>query len=203
MDGNLARAKSTIVRGAICSVFLLGLAVGCSREGPDKGPNEEKESVRTQEEKASTAPVSIEGWGNAPDFTLLKFGGGNFTLSSLKGKMIILNFWATWCGPCRMEVPGFVRFYEKYRDRGLEIVGVSLDRNRGVAVGPFAKKMKINYILVFGNRKVTEKYGGIRGIPTSFIIDRRGNIVKKHVGFVSESILEKEIKELLEEAAEK
>ena len=143
-------------------------------------------------------PKEKKGCGNAPDFTLPRLGGGEFTLSILKGKVIILDFWATWCPPCRKEIPDFISLYKKYKDKGLEIVGVALDRDKETSVGPFAKKMGINYTIVFGDQEVTKKYKGIRYIPTTFIIDKDGNIAKKHIGFVEKKVFEEEVRELLE-----
>ena len=144
-------------------------------------------------------PISIskeeKKWGNAPDFTLPQLEGGELTLSSLKGKIIILDFWATRCPPCRMEIPGFVKLYKKYKDKGLKIIGVCLESE--ATVKPFAKKMGINYTLVFADQKVRHEYGGIRYIPTTFIIDQQGDIVKKHVGYVSKEVFEEEIKKML------
>ena len=134
-------------------------------------------------------------WGDAPDFTLPKLEGGELTLSSLKGKVIILDFWATYCSPCRREIPGFIELYKKYKDEGLEIVGVCIESES--IVKRFAKEMGMKYVLVFANREISQQYGGIRYIPTTFIIDRNGDIAKKHVGLASKETFEQEIKELL------
>ncbi|MCK4353136.1 TlpA family protein disulfide reductase [candidate division WOR-3 bacterium] len=168
-------------------IILIIILAGCSKE-EKKGPKEE-----------TSKKVKLEKWGNAPDFTLPELGGEQFTFSSLKGKVIILDFWATWCGPCRVEIPDFISLYKKYKDKGLEIIGISLDRDKESAVAPFARQMGINYIIVFGGKEVTEKYGGIRGIPTTFIIDQKGNIFKKYVGVRTKNIFEADIKELLGE----
>lgn len=184
-------------------IFAFGILAGCSKDVPKKEVKPQQKSVRKLEEESkvtSSVPESTPAekqWGNAPDFTLPKFKGGQFTLSSLKGKVIILDFWATWCGPCRMEIPGFIKLYEKYKDSGLEIVGVALDRSGERAVGPFAKQYGINYIIVFGGREITQKYGGIPGIPTTFIIDRKGNIAGKHIGYAPKEAFEEVIKKLL------
>ena len=165
--------KRKVIKGLLFSVLILSLSVGCSKEASS---------------------------GDAPDFTLPRLNGGNLTLSSLKGKVIILDFWAVRCPPCRKEIPDFVELYKKYKDKGLEIIGICLDSE--ATVKPFAEKMEMNYPLVFGNQEVAQKYGGIRYIPTTFIIDRQGNITKKHIGYVSRETFEEEIKVLLDKKEE-
>ncbi|MEW5766581.1 MAG: TlpA disulfide reductase family protein [bacterium] len=136
-------------------------------------------------------------WGNAPDFTLEKLGGGTLTLSALVGKVIVLDFWATWCPPCRAEIPAFVELYSEYKDKGVEIIGLSLDRQGKEVVDSFAQKHKINYPLMMATPEVVMAYGGIRSIPTTFLIDQQGNVIKYHVGFASKEVFESEIKTLL------
>jgi len=118
----------------------------------------------------------------APDFTLQDISGKEVSLSDFKGKVIILNFWATWCPPCRKEIPVFIELYKKYKDEGLVIIGISLDREGEKVLIPFVKKFGINYPVLIGTKKVVDAYGGIRGIPTTFIIDKKGKIRKKHIG---------------------
>ncbi|MCP2519925.1 TlpA family protein disulfide reductase [Candidatus Aminicenantes bacterium AC-335-A11] len=118
----------------------------------------------------------------APDFTLQDINGNLVRLSDFRGKIIILNFWATWCPPCRKEIPIFIKLYKKYKDEGLVIIGISLDRGGKEVVIPFVKKYGINYPVLIGTSEVEEAYGGIRGIPTTFIIDKEGKIRKKHIG---------------------
>lgn len=136
-------------------------------------------------------------WGNAPDFTLSTVDGKKLTLSDYAGKVIILDFWATWCGPCRKGIPEFVKLYNDYKNRGFVIIGVNLDRGGGDKVKSFVKDMKINYPVVFGNQRIKQDFGGIRGIPTAFIIDKKGNIAEKIVGYRPGSVFESEIKKLL------
>jgi len=118
----------------------------------------------------------------APDFTLQDINGNEVTLSDFKGKVVVLNFWATWCPPCRKEIPVFIELYKKYKDEGLVIIGISLDREGKRVLIPFVKKFGINYPVLIGTKKVVDAYGGIRGIPTTFIIDKKGKIRKKHIG---------------------
>ena len=153
---------------------------------------------------ASTAAIALVLFGlvtigttsvsaqEAPDFTLTDLNGDEFSLSDHKGKVIILDFWATWCGPCRMEIPGFVELQDKYGD-DVVVVGVSLDKGGPKAVVPFAKEYEINYPVVYGDGTVVQAYGGIRGIPTTFIIDRNFNIQRKYVGYKPHSVFESDI----------
>ncbi|MCF7796551.1 MAG: TlpA family protein disulfide reductase [Lentisphaeria bacterium] len=132
----------------------------------------------------------------APDFSLPDINGKAVSLSEFEGKIVIVDFWATWCGPCKMEIPGFVKLQEKYKD-DLVIIGISLDQNGPKAVVPFAQEYKINYPVVYGNGEVVKAYGGVNGIPTTFVIDRKGNIQRKYVGYRADSVFEADIKELL------
>jgi peroxiredoxin len=133
----------------------------------------------------------------APDFTLKDLDGQPFRLSDTKGKVVILDFWATWCPPCRMELPHFESLYREYKDKGLVIIGVSLDRGGAAAVKPFVETNEISYTILIGDQRITALYGGIRGIPTTFVIDRRGHIVEKFVGYRSKEVFESLIKKLL------
>ncbi len=133
----------------------------------------------------------------APDFTLSDIYGEKRSLSDFKGKVIILDFWATWCPPCRAEIPHFIELYKEYRDQGLEIIGVALDWNAQRVVAPFVQERGINYTVLLGKKDVTDLYGGIMSIPTTFIIDRNGGIRKRYIGYKDKEIFEKEIKKLL------
>jgi len=133
----------------------------------------------------------------ASDFTLTNLNGKTVTLSDFKDKVIILDFWATHCPPCIQEIPDFVKLYNKYKDKGLVIIGVSLDRGDVEKVKRFCRNKGVNYPVVIGNYEVTKNYGGIRYIPTTFIIDKNRNIVKKFIGYTPMNTFEGEIKKLL------
>ncbi|MFH0731672.1 MAG: TlpA disulfide reductase family protein [Candidatus Omnitrophota bacterium] len=133
----------------------------------------------------------------APSFTLTDINGNSFDSSGLKGKVVILDFWATWCPPCREEIPHFVELDKQYNDKGLAVVGISLDEGGASAVKSFAQENGISYPILIGTQEVQSAYGGIRGIPTTFIIDRNGNIVQKVVGYRDKDFFEEAIKDLL------
>ncbi|MBA65161.1 MAG: hypothetical protein CMG55_05105 [Candidatus Marinimicrobia bacterium] len=143
----------------------------------------------------------------APDFSLADLEGNTITLEQLKGKVVLLNFWGTWCGPCRKEIPDFIRLAKKYKDDGLEIVGVTLTSGPPENIKAFSDKWGINYKLltdISGNetQTVTALYGQatgkrITGIPTTFIIDREGYIQKRYVGPRSEAIFYNDLKPYL------
>jgi thiol-disulfide isomerase/thioredoxin len=130
----------------------------------------------------------------APNFSLQSSDGKSVDLSKLKGKVVVVNFWATWCPPCRAEIPAFISVYQKYRAKGLEIVGISLDEKGWNVVRPFVEKNKISYPVVLGNNTVAQDYGEIRSIPTTFIVDRKGNIVDTHVGGMDAASFEAMVK---------
>lgn len=134
----------------------------------------------------------------APNFSLKTADGKSVELKKLQGRVVVLNFWATWCPPCRAEIPGMIEVYDAYRGKGLEIVAVSLDRGGWKDVTPFVEKMKMTFPVVLDQEgNLAMAYGGIQYIPTTFIIDRNGNIVSKHVGGISKSDFEKAVKKAL------
>jgi len=133
----------------------------------------------------------------APGFSLKTHEGKTVDLAKLKGKVVVVNFWATWCGPCRQEIPGFIEAYKTYKPKGVEIVGISLDEGGWDVVQPYVTRASISYPVVIGDQALTEAYGGITAIPTTFIINKEGRIAGKHVGYLSREQLEKQIKALL------
>lgn len=132
------------------------------------------------------------------DFTVNDMHGASVALSSFKGKVIVLDFWATWCPPCKAEIPGFVELQKEYGGKGLQVVGVSVD-DPAEKLPPFAAEFKMNYpVLVgLGRDDLQDAYGPMWGIPTTFVISRDGKICKKHSGLVGKDRYEKDIKALL------
>jgi len=120
----------------------------------------------------------------APDFSLTSLDGKKLTRDSLKGKVVILDFWATWCPPCRASIPHLVELYKKYHDQGLVVVGISLDRGGGQEVSDFAERNHIDYDLVMGvNNAIIKDFGEVSSIPTIIILNRQAEIVFKAVGY--------------------
>ena len=138
---------------------------------------------------------------NAPAWSLPGLDGKTVNLSDFKGKVVILDFWATWCPPCREEIPSFIQIQKEFSDKGVVVVGIALDEEGAKVVKPFAKKKEINYPLVIGKTSTTEDYGGIEGIPTTFIINADGKIVGKHVGLTTKAEFLKELAPLLKAPA--
>jgi cytochrome c biogenesis protein CcmG/thiol:disulfide interchange protein DsbE len=161
--------------------MIVGLLTGCSSSSPVHAA-----AKATKDRKA------------APDFALADVSGTSVRLSDYKGKVVLLNFWATWCGPCKIEIPWFVEFEKKYKGRGFAVLGVSMDEEGWKAVKPFVKEKAMNYRVMVGNEAVGQLYGGIDSLPTTFIINRHGEIASEHNGLVSKSNYETEIVRLIE-----
>jgi thiol-disulfide isomerase/thioredoxin len=133
---------------------------------------------------------------DAPAISLTDIGGKKLELADYKGRVVVLDFWATWCGPCRIEIPGLIEMQDKYANRGFSVIGISMDDEPGPVV-EFYKEFKMNYPVAVGNPRVGELYGGIFGLPTTFLIGRDGRIYAKHTGATSPSVIEDEVQQLL------
>jgi thiol-disulfide isomerase/thioredoxin len=134
----------------------------------------------------------------APDFELRSVGGPSVRLSSLRGKPVLLNFWATWCAPCRIEMPWLVELDQRYRAKGIQIVGVSVDDvGEEKDVATFAKGRGVDYMVLFGNPAVADSYGGVRLMPKNFFIDPDGKITKTTIGLTNKKDLEDGLTALL------
>ena len=131
---------------------------------------------------------------SAPEVTFKDLNGKDATLAQYKGKVVLVNFWATWCDPCYIEIPWLIEMQQKYEAKGFTVLGISMDEEGKAAVDPFlakerfnvnGEKLPMNYPIVIGNDEVADKFGGLLGYPTSFLISREGKIVKKVQGLIS------------------
>jgi len=155
------------------------------------------------ETKADNPVKSLGARKPAPDFELKDSEGKTVKLSDYKGKVVLLNFWATWCGPCKIEIPWFVDFETQLKDKGFAVLGVSLDEEGWDIVKPYIESKKVNYRVMVGTDQVAQLYGGVESLPTSFIIDRDGKVALVHIGLVSKGQYLSEIQQLLEQPAAK
>jgi peroxiredoxin len=137
----------------------------------------------------------------APAFSLTDLDGRPIVLNSYRGKVVLLNFWATWCEPCRKEIPRFIQFQDSYGPRGLQVLGISMDDD-SKPVRQFRNQYRVNYPVAMGDAKLAETYGGVLGLPISFVIDPEGRIVAKHIGAVDLTKVETEIQRLLPQSSE-
>ena len=142
-------------------------------------------------------PIATSPGKLAPDFTLDDAEGHPVSLSSFRGKTVLLNFWATWCNPCAVEIPWFVEFERTYGDQGLVVLGVSLDEDGWNAVRPFIAERQINYRILLGGDPVANLFGGIESLPSTLIIGRDGRIAAMHVGLANKSRYEADIRAAL------
>lgn len=134
----------------------------------------------------------------APDFTLESLDGKSVRLSDLRGKAVLLNFWATWCGPCKIETPWLVELQNQYGSQGLQVVGVAMDESPKDEIAKFAKDMGVNYPVLLGKEAVGDDYGGVPALPESFFIGRDGKIVDKIIGLKGKGEIEDSIKKALD-----
>jgi peroxiredoxin len=136
----------------------------------------------------------------SPDFTLTDSKGASVRLSDYKGKVVLLDFWATWCHGCKIEIPWYVEFQNNYKEKGLSVVGVSMDEDGWKSVKPFLADNKINYPIVIGNSDLGTQFG-LTGLPLTLLIDRNGRIADSHAGLVDKDAFEREIQSLLKDPA--
>lgn len=146
--------------------------------------------------EAEAAATDAARVGPAPDFTLKDLQGNEVSLSDYKGQVVLLNFWATWCGPCKIEMPWFVEFQRQYKDKGFTVLAVSLDDDID-PVAPFVEKYGLNFPVVWGDNETADKFGGVAALPTTLIINREGEIIGSHTGLVSKSIYVEQIESVL------
>ncbi len=120
----------------------------------------------------------------APEFRIKDLEGREVRMSDLKGKVVLVNFWATWCKPCTLEIPWLIELQKKYGEKGFTVVGIAMDEEGAKVVAPYAHQAKINYPIWIGDEDVATKFGGILGIPTSFLVSKDGRIVERYLGIL-------------------
>jgi cytochrome c biogenesis protein CcmG/thiol:disulfide interchange protein DsbE len=150
-------------------------------------------SVRNSKTTRSTEP---------PDFTLPDLDGRDVSLGQFKGKVVLINFWATWCGPCRIEIPWFVELQDKYAGRGFTVIGIAMNDEEKAAVAPFVRSerfavngvpLPVNYPILLGTDAAAQRFGGLLGVPTSVLISKEGKVVKREDGLINYEELDKAI----------
>jgi cytochrome c biogenesis protein CcmG/thiol:disulfide interchange protein DsbE len=201
VDAYLGRAAMEVLKiPQIVVVDRNGMIRAASGTGGDPALEGEStlrpllESLLTE---GTPALRAVENRMAAPDFILRDVRGVPVRLGDYRGKVVLLHFWATWCGPCRTEIPWFQEFGEVYRDRGFTVLGVAMDEDGRSAVKAYPDRRKGNYRILLGNEQVARKYGGIAALPVSLLIDREGRVATEHVGIASKREFEREIAELL------
>jgi cytochrome c biogenesis protein CcmG/thiol:disulfide interchange protein DsbE len=209
------------ISSVLAATFAFALGVfGCSDSGASRETRAEAATPPTPAPAPSAAPPAAtpppasappasadkDAPPAAPEFALSNVAGGTLRLSDLRGKVVLLDFWATWCGPCRAGIPHLNELYKANKGKGLEVVGISVDRGQGAVSGlevvrNFTQKMPIEYSLVMADGATVRAYGGIQSIPTAFLVDRAGRVRKRYVGLQPQQVFEHDVKELLAEEA--
>ena len=167
-------------RATLAGILALGMA-GCGGGAGTSHTGAEAEQLN--------APL--------PQFDLEELSGARITSGDLDGKVALVNFWATWCGPCKIEMPWFVEFQRKYKDRGFTVVAISLDEEGWEPVRTFAEEREFNFPVALGSDPVSEDFGGIYVLPTTLVVDRSGTVVFRHSGLVPKATYEEQIESLL------
>jgi len=184
--GLTKKQRGRIYTGLFILIVAIFFIVNNSRKEPKEGPL-----------PPNYTQVSDVSHPKAPDFSLPSTNGKTVKLSDFRGKIVILDFWATWCPPCRRGIPDLISLKKKYGSKGLEVIGISVDeftRNTKYRVIPFMKQIGINYPVVYGNMQVIRAFGGIQSIPTTFVINKKGEIIASFVGLRPKSTYEEIIK---------
>src|SRR5262245_26728136 len=150
------------------------------------------------EVQAAAATSSSLDTTLAPDFSLPDLKGHTVHLKDFRGKVVVLDFWATWCGPCKMEIPHFVELMKRHGEKGLEIVGVAMDETGADVVRPFVEKNALHYHVLLGDDYTANRFGGVNALPTTFVIDRGGHIARKYIGYRSLESFEEDLAPLLD-----
>jgi cytochrome c biogenesis protein CcmG/thiol:disulfide interchange protein DsbE len=177
MVGEIPVAKTISVIGVGSVLACAFLSAGCSDFAV-------KPASKARQEQKPAAPFSLQNAVGQPmpAFSLKDVNGQAVRPVDYKGKVVLLDFWATWCGPCKVEIPWFIELERQYKDQGFAVLGVSMDEDGWTAIKPYVQKMQMNYRVLLGNDDVSTAYGGLDSLPTTLLIDRQGKIASVHVG---------------------
>ena len=178
MSEELSVSKTLSAISVGSALVCAFLSTGCSYLGPAKP------AAKTTQEHKPAGQFSLDNAVGQPmpAFSLKDANGQVVRPADYKGKVVLLDFWATWCGPCKIEIPWFIDFERQLKDQGFAVVGVSMDEDGWTAVKPYVQKMNMNYRVLLGNDDVSSAYGGLDSLPTTLLIDRQGKIASVHVG---------------------
>jgi cytochrome c biogenesis protein CcmG, thiol:disulfide interchange protein DsbE len=176
----------------LASLAAVVFATGCGRT-----PTTHADAMRAKQDTPRAEPIRfVKNPDTAPAFQLNDLDGKPVSLTEAKGKVVLLNFWATWCGPCRAEIPDLVDLQKRYPDK-LEIIALATEEDDADEVRRFVLHSGINYRVAMASDDVVREYGGVAALPTSFVIDAQGRVVQKHVGLNDPTLYERELKAML------
>lgn len=178
---NFIGQRSAILIAATVLATITAIAFGVRPPSPDRSSSALPEGAPQQE----------------PAWRLKNTAGQEIRSTDSTGEIKIIAFWATWCPPCRAEIPGFIQLQKDYKDRGLQIIGISMDDDSAANIASFAAKSGINYPVLLGSPDVIKAFGGVEVLPTTFLVDRDGRVAKRHLGYVAPEVLRNEVQELL------
>lgn len=184
------------MKNASLALLLIGLALmpaACS------SPETSSEAVaQTSGGLPTPSALATTGLGEAPDFRLPTLAGDSLGLSDLQGQIVVVNFWATWCAPCIQEIPELNALHDELNPHGLTVLGISLDQEGAVIVRPFAERLDITYPILLDEGTVAEAFGGVWGLPTTFVIDAEGQIMQRVIGLFPVAEMRPEFRTMLD-----
>ena len=197
----------TVKRNVLVSSLIVVVVVLLLWAGIHNGRQRRLDAEKAQANHAILIPDAANGSSEdvladlrgkpAPAFTLVSLDGKKVSLADYKGKAVLVNFWATWCGPCKLEMPWFVDFQKKYGDQGFTVLGVAEDDAGKDEIAKFATRMKLDYPVLLADDKVGKAYGGVEYLPTSYYVGRDGKIIEQTAGLISKDEVEANIKKAL------